>query len=81
MICLAVPAVRTSGMTAGEVESGQKAYSRLAAVNSNNRSTVFSGAQTPPGSWAQTRITPSSVTTQVAQPWRDSDANHVIAPT
>jgi hypothetical protein len=64
----AVVAVRTSAIVAGDMASGQNSYSRLAAVSSRSRSAVVSGGQGPPGSCAQTRITPSSVTAQVAQP-------------
>jgi hypothetical protein len=41
VICLAVPAVRTSGMTAGEVASSQNTHSRLAAASSSNRTAVL----------------------------------------
>lgn len=54
-------------------------YSRLAAVRSRSLSAVVSGSHGTPGSCAQTRITPSSVTAQVAQPWLASAANHSIA--
>jgi hypothetical protein len=66
--CFAVTAARTSGSTTGETASGHQTYSRLAAVSRSSRSAVASGSQGPPGSCAQTRITPSSVTAHVAQP-------------
>jgi hypothetical protein len=43
-------------------------YPGLLAVRTSSARAVVSGSQAPPGSWAHTRITPSSVTTHVAHP-------------
>jgi hypothetical protein len=68
VICLPVVAERTSTTVAGEAASGQKTHSRLAAVSMRIWSAARSGGHGPPGSCAQTRMTPSSLTTHVAQP-------------
>lgn len=55
-------------------------YFRLAAVSMRSRSAVVAGSHGLPGSCAQTRMTPSSITAHVAQPVWQPDLQTTPGP-